>query len=194
MNLQRTFETTRTTNETDIKIKINLDGSGRYSIKTPCLFFNHMLEQLSAHSSMDIDLNAEALDGNFHHLIEDCAIALGGAINNALGESRGIKRYSSIILPMDESLILCALDISKRPYFKLSADLKDEKTADFETVLFYHFFHSLAMNAGFCLHIKVLDGFDAHHIIEASFKAFARCLAESIKIVNDKIPSTKGQL
>lgn len=194
MSLQRVFETTRTTKETSINIKINLDGQGCYSIKSPCLFFNHMLEQLSAHSNIDINLDAQALDNNFHHLVEDCAIVLGSAISNALGDSRGIKRYSSIILPMDESLVLCALDISKRPYFKLDANLKDEKTADFETVLFYHFFHSLAMNAGMCLHIKVLDGFDTHHIIEASFKAVARCLSESIKIVNDKIPSTKGQL
>lgn len=190
----RTFELTRTTKETDIKIKINLDGEGRYSIKTPCLFFNHMLEQLSAHSNIDIDLEAKALDNNFHHLIEDVAISLGSAIKNALGNLKGIKRYSSIILPMDETLIMCALDISNRPYFKLNMDLKDEKTADFETVLFYHFFYSLSMNAGLCLHIRQLDGLDCHHIIEASFKAFARCLAESIKIVNDKIPSTKGQL
>lgn len=190
----RTFELTRTTKETDIKIKINIDGEGKYSIKTPCLFFNHMLEQLSAHSNIDIDLEAKALDNNFHHLIEDVAISLGSAIKNALGNLKGIKRYSSIILPMDETLIMCALDISNRPYFKLNMDLKDEKTADFETVLFYHFFYSLSMNAGLCLHIRQLDGIDCHHIIEASFKAFSRCLAESIKIVNDKIPSTKGQL
>lgn len=192
--MQRAFETSRTTKETDIKIKINLDGSGKYSINTPCLFFNHMLEQLAAHSNIDIELEAGALDNNFHHLIEDCAIVLGKALKEALGDLKGIKRYSNIILPMDEALILCALDILNRPYFKLDADIKEEKTADFETVLFYHFFNTLAMNAGLCLHIKQLSGFDTHHIIEASFKAFARTLNESIKIVNDKIPSTKGQL
>lgn len=192
--MARTFELTRTTKETDIKININLDGEGCYSINTPCKFFNHMLEQLSAHSGIDITLVAKALDDNFHHLVEDVAIALGGAIKNALGNLKGIKRYSSVILPMDEALIMCALDISNRPYFKLDMELKDEKTADFETVLFYHFFHSLSMNAGLCLHIKELDGVDCHHIIEASFKAFARCLNESIKIISDKIPSTKGQL
>ncbi len=192
--IKRLSNKTRTTKETDIKLKLNLDGSGNYKIKTPCEFFNHMLECLSAHSSIDIDLEAKALDNNFHHLIEDCAIVMGLAINEALLDKRGIKRYSSIILPMDDALVLCALDISQRPYFKLSADLKDEKTQDFETVLFYHFFNTLAMNSGFCLHIKVLDGFDTHHIIEASFKAAAQCMYESIKIVNDRIPSTKGQL
>lgn len=192
--MTRIFKTNRTTKETDIEIKINLDGAGHYSIETPCLFFNHMLEQLSAHSNIDIELKAKALDNNFHHLIEDTAIVLGNAIKSALGNLKGIKRYSSVILPMDEALIMCALDISNRPYFKLDMELKDEKTADFETVLFYHFFYTLAMNAGLCLHIKKLDGIDCHHIIEASFKAFSRCLAESMKIVSDKIPSTKGQL
>ncbi len=190
----RIAEKSRTTKETDIKLKINLDGCGNYKINTPCEFFNHMLDCFSAHSSIDIELEASALDNNFHHLIEDCAIVLGCAIKEALLDKRGIKRYSSIILPMDDALVMCALDISERPYFKLSADLKDEKTQDFETVLFYHFFNTLAMNSGFCLHIKVLDGFDTHHIIEAAFKAVAKCVFESIKIVNDKIPSTKGQL
>ena len=192
--MQRQIEKTRTTKETNIKLKINLDGNGIYSINTPCRFFNHMLEQLSAHSDMDINLEANALDGNFHHLIEDCAIVLGNAIKEALADKKGIKRYSSIILPMDDALVLCALDVSQRPYFKLFADIKDEKTDDFETVLFYHFFNTFAYNLGLCLHIKILDGYDTHHIIEASFKAVARCLAEAFKIEGDKIPSTKGVL
>ena len=192
--MNRISSKTRTTKETSIELNINLDGNGLYKINTPCRFFNHMLEQLSAHSGIDIELNAQALDNNFHHLIEDCAITLGRALSEALGDKKGIERYSSIILPMDEALILCALDISQRPYFKLDMQLKDEKTDDFETVLLHHFFHSLAMNAGLCLHIKMLDGYDAHHIIEASFKAFAKCLKKSITISGDKIPSTKGVL
>lgn len=192
--MQRQIEKTRTTKETDINLKINLDGKGEYSIYTPCRFFNHMLEQLSAHSNIDINLEAKALDNNFHHLIEDCAIVLGLAIKEALGDKKGIKRYSSIILPMDEALILCALDISQRPYFKMDFSIKEEKTDDFETVLFYHFFNSLAYNMGLCLHLKMLDGHDCHHIIEASFKAVAKCLADAIKIENNKIPSTKGVL
>ncbi len=184
----------RTTNETSIELNINLDGSGIYKIETPCRFFNHMLEQLSAHSGIDIELNAKALDENFHHLVEDCAITLGQAITEALKDKKGIERYSHTILPMDDALILCALDISQRPYFKLDMQLKDEKTDDFETILVHHFFHSLAMNAGLCLHIKILEGFDTHHIIEATFKAFARSLKKSITISGDKIPSTKGVL
>ena len=192
--MQRQIEKARTTKETDIKIKINLDGDGIYSVNTPCRFFNHMLEQLSAHSNVDINLCAKALDNNFHHLVEDCAIVLGQAIKEALSDKKGIKRYSNIILPMDDALILCALDISQRPYFKCSVDIKEEKTDDFETVLFYHFFNTLSYNMGLCLHIKMLDGYDCHHIIEAAFKAFAKCLNEAIKISGDKIPSTKGLL
>ena len=119
---------------------------------------------------------------------------MGSSIQEALGDKKGIERYSNIILPMDDVLILCALDISQRPYFKLNMEIKDEKTDDFETVLLYHFFYTLAINSGMCLHIKMLEGIDTHHIIEATFKAFARCLKKSIEIVGDKIPSTKGIL
>ena len=192
--MQRQIEKIRTTKETDIKLEINLDGNGSYLINTPCRFFNHMLEQLSAHSNIDINLEAKALDNNFHHLVEDCAIVLGCAIKEALSDKKGIKRYSSIILPMDDALILCALDISQRPYFKMDFSIKEEKTDDFETVLFYHFFNTLSYNMGLCLHLKMLDGYDCHHIIEASFKAFARCFNEAIQISGDKIPSTKGVL
>ena len=192
--MKRISTKTRKTNETEISLNINLDGNGKYNIKTPCRFFNHMLEQLSAHSGIDIDLDANALDNNFHHLIEDCAITLGQAILEALKDKKGIKRYSNIVLPMDEALILCALDISGRAYFKMNIELKDNITDDFETILFHHFFNSLANNSGICLHLKMFDGYDTHHIIEASFKAFARCLRESIKIEGSEIPSTKGLL
>lgn len=192
--MSRIIQKNRTTKETSIDLKINLDGEGKYKIDTPCEFFNHMLEQLSAHSSIDIELCAKALDNNFHHLIEDCAITLGLAIKDALGDMKGVERYADLTLPMDDALILCALDISKRPYFKLDMHLNDEKTQDFETVLVYHFFYSLSMNAGLCLHIKMLDGFDTHHIIEATFKAFAKCLKKAVKITSNTIPSTKGML
>lgn len=192
--MSRIIQKNRTTKETSIDLKINLDGEGNYKIDTPCEFFNHMMEQLSAHSAIDVELCAKALDNNFHHLIEDCAITLGVAIKEALGDMKGIERYADLILPMDDALILCALDISKRPYFKLDMQLKDEKTQDFETVLLYHFFYSLCTNASLCLHIKMLDGFDTHHIIEATFKAFAKCLKKAVKITGDKVPSTKGIL
>ena len=192
--MARHAQKVRKTAETEISVKLNLDGEGKYKIDTPCKFFNHMIEQLSAHSDIDIELSAKSMDENFHHLIEDCAIILGLALKEAIGDKKGIKRYSHTILPMDEALILCAIDISQRPYFDLQAQLKQEKIEDFETVLFYHFFYSLAQNMGLCLHIKELSGFDSHHIIEASFKAFARALKESIKIDSNKIPSTKGVL
>lgn len=188
------IEKERNTLETEIKIKLNLKGSASRKIETPCRFFNHMLENFAAHSGFDIELSAKSLDNNFHHLVEDCAIVLGSAIKEALGDKKGIKRYSNIILPMDDALVLCALDISNRPYFKLTAELKDEKTDDFETVLFYHFFNSFSMNLGLNLHLKVLDGFDTHHIIEASFKALARCLKEATTVVSDTLPTTKGLL
>lgn len=192
--MQRIVEKERNTKETEIKLLINLDGSGKYNINTQNRFFNHMLEQLSAHSKIDIELSAKALDNNHHHLIEDCAILLGKAIFEALGDKKGIERYSSVILPMDEALILCALDISGRPYLNMDIELKDEKTDDFETVLLHHFFQSLAYNAGFTLHFKKLNGYDTHHIIEATFKAFAKSLKKALEINNTEIPSTKGIL
>ncbi len=184
----------RNTNETEISLELGLRKEGNSKIDTPNLFFNHMMKEFSLHGNFDITLSAKSLDSNMHHLIEDCAIVLGCAFKEQLGDKKGIKRYASFILPMDDALIMAALDISNRPYFKLDCSLKDEKTADFETVLFYHFFNTFAMNMGLCLHIKVLDGFDTHHIIEASFKAVARCLKEAIKIEGDRLPSTKGQL
>ncbi len=192
--MSRKVEKIRTTKETDIKIKINLDGSAMYNIDLPCNFFKHMLEQFSAHSGVDLDVCAKSLDNNFHHLIEDCAITIGSAVNEALKDKKGIKRYSSVILPMDDALILCALDICQRPYFKMDVRIKEDKIEDFEVGLLYHFFQSLSYSLGICLHIKMLEGFDAHHIIEAVFKAFAKCFQDAIKIQGDKIPSTKGLL
>ena len=192
--MQRIIEKTRKTKETEIELKINLDGCGKYEIKTQNRFFNHMLEQLSAHSGIDITLHANALDENHHHLIEDCAILLGKSVAEALGDKKGIERYSSLILPMYEALIMCALDISNRPFLNLDVEIKDEKTDDFETILLHHFFNSFVVNSGICLHIKMLNGYDTHHIIEAIFKAFAKCMKKAISITSNEIPSTKGIL
>lgn len=156
-----------------------------------------MLEQFTYHGNFDLELNAKSLDGDSHHIIEDIAITLGKAFIESLEDKKGIKRYSNIILPMDEALILCAIDISGRPYSKVDINLEDEKTSDFETVLLPHFYNSFAQNALITLHIKKLDGFDTHHIIECSFKAFARALKAAIEIDPDKendVPSTKGVL
>ena len=187
-------EILRETKETKIKMELNLRGQGNYEIETPFKFFNHMLEQLAYHAKFDLKINATSLDGDSHHLIEDCAITLGGLIKESLGDKKGIKRYSSVILPMDEALVLVALDISNRPYCKVDVDLKDEMTGDFETVLLAHFFNSLSQNAGFTLHIKMLDGYDTHHIIEAAFKGVGRAIKDAIQVIDDEIPSTKGIL
>ena len=193
----QTVEKTRNTLETQISLTLNPKGKGQYEITTPIKFFSHTLELLCAHSNFDLKLNANSLDNDPHHLVEDTAITLGEALKNSLGDKKGIKRYSSVILPMDEALVLCAIDISGRPYCKIDVDIKEEKTSDFETVLLAHFFKSFALSSGMTLHIKMIEGIDPHHIIECVFKACARALREAISIDienSDKIPSTKGQL
>lgn len=191
------IEKTRNTKETEISLKFNPKGSGKYNISTGFKFLNHMLEQFAYHGNFDLELNAKSLDGDSHHIVEDIAITLGKAFIESLEDKKGIKRYSNVILPMDEALILCAIDISGRPYSKVDINLSDEKTSDFETVLLPHFYNSFAQNALITLHIKELDGIDTHHIIECSFKAFARALKAAIEIDPDKendVPSTKGIL
>ena len=190
-------ETSRNTKETEISLKFNLKGSGQNKIDTPLKFFNHMLEQLSYHGKFDIQLCAKALDFDPHHIVEDVAIVLGNAFRESLGDKRGIVRYASVFLPMDDALCHCALDISGRAYCKCSFVLKDERTSDFETVLVPHFYNTFAQNAGITLHIRQIDGYDTHHIIEASFKAFARALRAASSIDEASVgefPSTKGVL
>ena len=193
----QTIEKTRNTLETQVSLSFNPQGDGTCEICTPIKFFNHMLELLCAHGGFSLKLNAVSLDCDPHHLAEDVAITLGEAFKESLGDKRGIKRYSNIILPMDEALIMCALDVSGRAFCKCDVNIKEEKTSDFETVLLSHFFNSFASNAAITLHIKMLDGSDPHHIIECTFKACARALKEAISIDlrnPDKIPSTKGAL
>lgn len=187
----------RKTNETEVSVEINLDGNGTYQINTGIKFFNHMLEQFSAHSGFDLKLDVLSHDLDNHHVIEDVALTLGEAIKQALNNKKGIQRYGSFLLPMDEALVMSVVDLSGRPFSKIDANIKDEKTSDFETVLLPHFFNSLAQTMGSTIHIKVLDGYDTHHIIEAIFKSFARALSQSCSInenMKDKIPSTKGVL
>ena len=187
----------RKTLETDIKINLNIDGNGNYKINTGIKFFDHMLEQLARHSGFDIEIEVNSHDKDNHHIVEDVAITLGSAIKEALGDKRGIKRYAHTILPMDEALVLCAIDISGRVFSKVDVTVKDEKTSDFETVILPHFFSSLAQNALMTIHIKMLDGYDTHHIIEAVFKSFAKALktaVETDEANRNKIPSTKGIL
>ena len=191
----RTSKEIRNTKETEVSVEINLDGNGDYSIDTGIKFFNHMLEQFACHSGFNLDVKAKSLDGNAHHTVEDVGIVLGKAFLNALGDKKGIQRYGEKTLPLDEALVQTCVDISGRAFSKTSLELKDERTSDFETVLVPHFFYSFAQNADITLHIRMLDGFDTHHIIEAAFKSFARALKEAVKISEneqDNIPSTKG--
>ena len=187
----------RKTAETEISINLNLDGEGDYKINTGIKFFDHMLEQFAHHSGFNMEIDVISKDKDNHHVVEDVAITLGSALNEALGDKKGITRYGEKILPMDEALVLSVVDISGRVFSKVTADIKDEKTADFETVILPHFFSSFAQNALMTIHIKVLDGYDTHHIIEAIFKSFARALKIAVSIDeknSEKIPSTKGVL
>lgn|SRR5574344_960836 len=187
----------RKTAETEVKVDLNLDGSGKREISTPVIFFTHMLEQFSAHGNFDLTISAKSLDGDSHHLVEDVAITLGEAFKDALADKKGITRYGNFILPMDEALVLAVVDLSGRAYSKTCVEIKDERTSDFETVLLPHFINSFAQSCLASIHIKMLDGVDTHHIIEAVFKSFARALSIACSInPNGKyaIPSTKGIL
>lgn len=188
---------TRKTNETEIFVELNINGTGKREIKTPIKFFTHMLEQFAAHGNFDLKIDVNSIDKDNHHVVEDVAITLGEAFKEALGDKKGITRYGSFILPMDEALVMSVIDLSGRIFSKTDVVVPDEKTADFETVILPHFFSSFAQASLSTIHIKMLDGLDTHHIIEAVFKSFARALkcACSIDTKNsDSIPSTKGIL
>ena len=194
----RKSEIQRKTAETDIKLSLSLDGSGRSDIDTGCGFFDHMLTLFAAHGKFELSVKCvgdTAVD--YHHSIEDIGICLGLAFSEAIGDCKGIKRYGNMILPMDESLILCAIDISKRAYLNCDLEICAERIGTFDTELVEEFFLAFVRNANITLHIKKLDGKNAHHIVEATFKAFARALAQAVSInedAKDEIPSTKGVL
>jgi len=193
----RSSEKIRKTLETEVKIELNIDGTGKREINTPIKFFTHMLEQFAAHGSFDLKIEVKSHDKDNHHVIEDVALTLGEAFKEALADKKGVIRYGSFILPMDEALSLAVVDLSGRAFSRTNVQIKDEKTSDFETVLLPHFFNSFAQASLSTIHIKMLDGTDTHHIIEAVFKSFARALkiACSIDEKNkDIIPSTKGLL
>ena len=194
----RTAEISRKTGETDINIYLNIDGNGKYDIDSGCGFLNHMLELFAKHGRFDLTVHATGdTNVDYHHLTEDTAIVLGQCLKNALGDKRGIARYGDIILPMDEALILCAVDISGRPYLVMDLPVTANKVGDFDTELVHEFMYSFAVNTGLNLHLKELCGINSHHIIEGAFKALARSLAKACVIIEDQkdeIPSTKGSL
>ncbi len=195
--MKRTSEIVRKTKETDISLEINLDGSGNSQIETGIGFFDHMLESFSRHGFFDLILSVKGdLFVDSHHTVEDTGIVLGQGIKEALGEKKGIKRYGSFMLPMDDVLVLCAIDLSGRPYFVYDVEFTTEKVGYLETELVKEFFYAISYGAGMNLHIKVLHGNNNHHIIEAIFKAFAKALDEAIqydeRIVD--VLSTKGSI
>ena len=194
---ERIAQIQRKTKEADIQVKLNLDGSGNSVINTGIGFFNHMLEGFSKHGFFDLNLNCEGdLAVDCHHTIEDCGIVLGNAIREALGDKSGIKRFGSCILPMDESLVLCAIDLSGRPYLVFDGEFTTEKIGYMDTEMVKEFFYAISYSAGMNLHIKVLTPGNNHHMAEAMFKAFARALDEAVS--RDPrvqgILSTKGSL
>lgn len=188
----------RKTIETAMSVSVALDGSGAYDVKTGVGFLDHMLEQLARHSLIDIKLRAKGdTHIDFHHTVEDSGIALGQAVAKALGDRKGIRRYASLHLPMDEALTRAAIDVSGRPYLIWKVSFPRPKIGDFDTELVREWFQAFAMNAGVTLHIETLYGDNSHHIAESCFKALARALREAIEIdprQKDRIPSTKGSL
>ena len=194
----RKAEVSRATSETKIAVSVNLDGDGRYDVRTGIGFLDHMLEQLSRHSLVDMTIRAEGdLHIDAHHTTEDVGIALGQALGKALGDRRGIARYASIDLAMDEACTRAAVDVSGRPYLVWKVAFSRPKVGDFDTELFREFFQALAQNAGLTLHVVNLYGENNHHIAETCFKAVARVLRAAFALdprTADAVPSTKGTL
>ncbi len=194
----RTFEIHRKTAETDIALSLNLDGTGKSDIKSGCGFLDHMLTLFAKHASFDLTVTCHGdVEVDDHHTVEDIGIALGSAFFEAVGDKRGIRRYGDIILPMDEALILCAVDLSGRAYLAYTADIPAEKVGTFDTELSKEFWLAFTRRAECTLHIRQLAGENSHHIIEGMFKACARALGEAVAIDpkrQNEIPSTKGVL
>lgn len=194
----RSTEIIRKTAETDIVLSLNLDGNGVAEIDTGCGFLNHMLILFAAHSNMDLKIRCVGdTDVDYHHTAEDIGICLGQAFSKAIGNAKGILRYGNMILPMDEALILCAVDISGRDCLSYRLEIPTEKVGDFDTELVEEFFAAFVRHAKICLHLRQLDGRNSHHIIEGAFKAVAHALKDAVSIDPqkvDQIPSTKGML
>ena len=187
----------RNTNETQIELTLNLDGAGRYEVDTGCGFLNHMLELFARHGRFDLVLTCHGdVEVDYHHTAEDIGIALGQAFARALGEMRGIQRYGSFYLPMDEALVLCAVDLSGRPYYVSDAVFSAPMIGELDTETISEFFYAVSYSAAMNLHFKVLSGTNSHHICEAMFKAFAKALDMAVFVdprITDVL-STKGSL
>ncbi|NVJ90900.1 MAG: imidazoleglycerol-phosphate dehydratase HisB [Methylocystaceae bacterium] len=194
----RTASVARKTSETEISVEVNLDGTGVYDIKTGIGFLDHMLEQLSRHGLMDLKIRCTGdLHIDCHHTVEDVALALGEAFSQSLGDRKGITRYGSTYIPMDETLMRVALDLSNRPYLVWNVAFSQDKLGDLDTEMIEHFFQSFALKGGITLNVALIEGTNNHHIAEAAFKGLARALRAAVEIdprKSDAIPSTKGSL
>lgn len=195
--MARIAEVSRKTGETDIKVRINLDGSGKSNIDTGIGFFDHMLTAFAKHGFFDLDVKVVGdLNVDGHHTVEDTAIVIGNAINQAVGDKKGIRRYGSMLLPMDETLAMCAIDLCGRPYFVMDAEFTAPMIGDFDTQLVSEFFYSMSYAAMMNLHLRIVTGSNEHHKVEAMFKAFAKALDEATSFdprITDVL-STKGSL
>lgn len=196
--MMRTAKITHKTAETEISVEINLDGTGTYDNETGVGFFDHMLDQLSRHALIDMTVRAKGdLHVDDHHTVEDVGIALGQALTQAMGDKKGIVRYGSCLLPMDDALVRAALDLSARPFLVWNLDLPSQKIGAFDTELVREFFQALSTHGGITLHVDQLHGVNSHHITEAAFKAVARALRDALETdprKADAVPSTKGAL
>ena len=196
--MARTAQVVRKTKETQIDIRLDLDGTGVSDISTGIGFFDHMLDSLARHAGIDLTVKAQGdLHIDFHHTVEDVGIVLGQAVHQALGEFKGIRRFGTADIPMDETLTRCALDLSNRPYLVWRVAFKTPKVGNMDTELFKEFHHAFAMNSGACVHIETLYGENSHHIAESGFKALARALRQAMEIdpkTAGQVPSTKGSL
>ncbi len=197
VNMDRTAEVKRVTKETDIYMNLKLDGEGKSCVDTGIGFFNHMLEGFSKHGFFDLDVKINGdLDVDGHHTVEDAGIVLGSAIKEAVGDKKGIKRYGYFILPMDDALALCAIDLCGRPYLKFECAFPNDMVGGFDTSLVREFFYAVSYSAAMNIHIKMLSGENSHHMIEAIFKAFAKALDMAVskdERIKDVL-STKGSL
>lgn len=197
MSFQRNVQQNRKTKETDISLSLNIDGKGETKLDTGIGFFDHMLDGFARHGFFDLKVQVKGdLEVDTHHTIEDTGIVLGTAIRKSLGDKRGIRRFGSCILPMDETLVLCAIDLSGRPYFSFEGEFTTERVGYMDTEMVREFFYAISYSAGMNLHMKILNGTNNHHMIEALFKAFGRALDEATSLdsrITD-IMSTKGSL
>ena len=191
----RNSEVRRETAETSVVLSLELDGSGRAEISTGVGFLDHMLTLLALHGGFDLSVSCKGdLEVDAHHSVEDIGLCFGAALAQALGKKRGVNRYGSILLPMDEALILCAVDLSGRPCLRYTADIPSQKVGDFDTELAREFFQAVVNTSLMSLHIRQLDGLNSHHIIEGMFKALGRALRQAVAVTGGALPSTKGVL